>query len=869
MYSMMKELLVHDLSEDKFADMYAQTLVYGLFVARYNDPNPDTFSRGEARDLVPKSNPFLQKFFDHIVGPDFDNRLSYIVDELCEVFRVSDVSLLVQKHLRLIEDTNDKDPIIHFYEDFLKEYDPVERKKMGAYYTPTPVVQFIVRQVDQLLKDEFGITDGLADSTKRTIEVEVGQQLDTMKTTASGRRVKTKTTKRTEEVHRVQILDPAVGTATFLNKTIKHIHKSFQGQEGRWPSYVEHDLLPRLHGFELMMAPYTIAHLKLGMTLQELGLDDFSERLGVYLTNTLEEGIPSKQDLFNMFGLAQAVTEESQKASEIKNERPIMVVICNPPYSGVSSNETEYANSLVQKYKTEPGGQQKLQERKHWLNDDYVKFISFAEDMISKNGEGVVAMITNNGYLDNPTFRGMRWHLAKTFNKIYVLDLHGNAKKKEISPDGSKDQNVFNIQQGVSIVLAVKSASEKSNIAKVYHADLFGTRADKFAALGERSIKWRELSLYNNNYYFVPRNIEGQSDYEKGVKLDELFRKSVSGIVTMDDKFIVHEDKSVIAERVQKLANGEYTQEYLNKEFGLGKNYAKFVLGNAHELTFDESKLVKIAYRPFDERWTYFDNKVLWRWRGDIMKSQAFSENISLATIRTSKDLVHSGYLLSGYAADARLADRFMTYLSPLYIYNNNNDNSRSINFDIGTLKMFVIGLKKAVVVDDDQKAVSSDMYQPEDVLDYIYAVLHSPTYRERYKEFLKIDFPRVPAPKNDEEFMSLGKYGKRLRQLHLMDAGAVGKYDTTYPESGSDEVEKVSYQDEKVYINDSQYFGNVPETAWSFYIGGYQPAQKWLKDRKGRKLNNNDIDHYQKIIKILLETDKTMQEIDKAWKPD
>ncbi len=548
-YEMMKKLLVHDLDPAKFADMYAQTLVYGLFVARYGDSSLETFSRSEARDLVPQSNPFLLHFFDHIAGTAFDKRLAKIVDELCDIFVVSDVQNIVHKHLRIADTTDDaKDPIIHFYEDFLQAYDPAERKRMGAYYTPIPVVKFIVRHIDKLLKEEFGIAKGLASDETIQYQVETGQDL------RLDRRKKAPT-HQTLTVPRVQVLDPAVGTATFLNETIKFIHEGFKGQEGRWPSYVEDNLVKRLYGFELMMAPYTIAHLKLGMTLKETGVNKLNERLNVFLTNTLEEGTPPQLG-FN-FGLAEAVSEESRLAAEVKSEKPVMVVMGNPPYSGVSSNETDYANSLIDKYKVEPGGKQKLQERKHWLNDDYVKFLAFAEDMIEQNGTGIVGMITNNGYLDNPTFRGMRWHLAKTFDKIYVLDLHGNAKKKEVAPDGGKDENIFDIMQGVGIILAVKTGKNKDGeLAEVYHADSYGKQDIKFEQL-RSDVMFTKITPDSKSVYFVPKNTKGQTEYMQGVAINELMFQNVTGIVTMGDSFIVNEDKDVIAERVQKLARGE------------------------------------------------------------------------------------------------------------------------------------------------------------------------------------------------------------------------------------------------------------------------------------------------------------------------
>ncbi len=671
-YDMMKKLLVHDLSKEKFADMYAQTLVYGLFAARYHDDTPDDFTRQEASELVPASNPFLREFFAHIGGIHFDKRLAVVVDELCDVFAVSDVQMLVQKHLRILQGAGDKDSIIHFYEDFLKEYDPQERKRMGAYYTPVPVVRFIVRQVDEILKEEFGLPAGLADTSKITREIETGQDL------RHDRRKKLVTSIK-KDYHRVQILDPAVGTATFLNETIKFIAEKFKDQEGRWPSYVNDGLLPRLSGFELMMAPYTVAHLKLALTLQESGAGELQKRLGIYLTNTLEEGIPAQQDLFTSLGLAGAVTEESLAASEIKHERPVMVVMGNPPYSGVSSNETEYANNLIKKYKVEPGGQQKLQERKHWLNNDYVKFIAFAEDMIAKNGSGIVAMITDNSYLDGLTFRGMRWHLTKTFDKIYVLDLHGNSNKKEVAPGGGKDENIFDIMQGVSIIVGVKT-TENTKQATVYHANVFGKRKDKFAALNAE-VNWQKITPDAKNIYFTPKNTAGQDEYEKGIKIDDLFLQNVTGIVTMGDNFIINENSDIIATRVQKLANGEYNELQLNHEFGLGKNYAEFVLDHHSKLNYTEDGLTKIDYRPFDTRWTYFDNKVLWRWRENVMKNFFKHDNIGVVyNRRIESQRPFADIFIAENLVDARRVSLKETnFVSPLYLYHDDGSPSLSL----------------------------------------------------------------------------------------------------------------------------------------------------------------------------------------------
>lgn len=866
MYKMMQKLLVHDLTTEKFADMYSQTLVYGLFVARYNDDTPESFTRSEARDLVPASNPFLREFFDHIVGPRFDTRLGYIVDELCEVFSVSDVQDIVHKHLRVAQVANDdKDPIIHFYEDFLKEYDPLERKRMGAYYTPIPVAQYMVRSLDEILKREFGLAKGLADTTKRSIAIQ-------------RQGIKSKI-----NVHKIQVLDPAVGTATFLNEIIKFIYKGFTGQEGRWPTYAETELLPRLYGFELMMAPYTIAHLKLGLTLRETGLAHFNNRLGVYLTNTLEEGIKLQQDLFSI-GLAEVVSREAEEAAKIKTENPIMVVVGNPPYSGVSSNETSYANSLIAKYKIEPGGQQKLQERKHWLNDDYVKFIAFAEDLIAKNGEGVVAMITNHSYLENPTFRGMRWHLAKTFDTIHVLDLHGNSKRQETTLDGSRDENVFDIQQGVAIMIAVKSGKKRANqLARIYRADLYGLRRDKFERLEAYAQEWQEVRLDKPMYYFANKDNAGKTQYEKGVRVNDLFRLHSTGIVTMGDNFIVAESKEELQRRVMGLLEGAYTEQELNQKFGLGKNYAKWVLANRSGLSFNEDKIIPFSYRPFDKRYTYFDNKLVWRHREKVMQHFLLGENIGLDICRQ----IISNSFSHVFVVDAVTDDSFVSnksrergYVLPLYLYHD--DGTRTANLDTAVVKNLLQSLQVVIAgatyglefVPDatikDEQVYRDDIKQftlvcPEDLLDYAYAVLHTPKYLEKYNELLKVDFPRIPKPRNGAQFWDLVERGRQLRSLHLMHSSILDQPITIYPIMGTDEIERVDYEDGKVWINQEQYFGNIPNTAWNHYVGGYQPAQKYLKDRRGRKLSNEEIEHYQKIITVLTRTIEFMSQLDKV----
>jgi predicted helicase len=811
-YEMVKKLLVNDLTHDSFADMYAQTLVYGLFAARYNDDNLETFSRQEARDLIPKSNPLLMHFFDHIAGPNFDSRLAYIVNELCEVFSHADVKKLMGEYF---EKEDGKDPVIYFYEDFLKEYDPDLRKRMGAYYTPKPVVDFIVESVDHILKKDFKLPNGLSDSSKS----EDGK-------------------------HIVQVLDPAVGTGTFISAVIGNIYKNLlkTGQKGRWHKYVHNELLPRIHGFELMMAPYTIAHIKLGLAFEKTGFKHFNRRLGIYLTNSLEEGL-TQEDLFS-FGFAESIAEESKEALKIKKETPIMVVLGNPPYSVSSSNKGEWIQELIKVYKKD------LNERNiQPLSDDYIKFIRFAEHFIGNNKTGIVAMITNNSFLGGIIHRQMRKHLLETFDDIYILDLHGNSKKKEVCLDGSKDENVFNIMQGVSINIFVKKKKENKELANVFHCDLYGKREKKFEFLEKnnlKKIKWVELKFKKPYYFFVPKDFKSEKSYNESFKIQKLFINFASGIATGQDSFVVKWELSEILELRQNLFSK--SKEEMIKMYNLRENQIQRIFADKHNII---NKYTEILYRPFDYRYTLYSpksNGLIQRPRPEIMKHMV-KDNLALLTCKkqTSYDFQH--IFLSRNISDrcsVSLQTGEVGYIFPLYLYSENGTKTPNLNEEI---------------VSEIEKTVGK--VKPEEIFDYIYAVLHSPKYRKKYKEFLKIDFPRVPYPKNKKSFKKLVNIGTELRNLHLMESPKLNKYITTYPEDGSDTVEKISYKDGNVYINEKQYFGNVPAIAWNFYIGGYQPAQKWLKDRKGRTLNNDDIEHYQKIIVVLTETEKVMKGID------
>lgn len=843
-----KEILIHDITPKGFADVYAQTIAYGMFAARLHDATLPTFSRQEAAELIPKSNPFLRKLFGYIAGPDIDDRIKWIVDSLVDIFLACNVEEILKNYGK---STKMEDPIIHFYETFLSEYDPKLRKARGVWYTPAPVVNFIVRAVDDILKTEFDLPQGLADTSKTKIKVDL-----------QGKKVE-------QEVHKVQILDPATGTGTFLAETIKHIHKKFEGQQGIWSNYVETHLLPRLNGFELLMASYAMAHLQLDLLLTETGFKPTTnQRLRVYLTNSLEESHPDTGTLF-----ANWLSSEANEANHIKRDSPVMCVIGNPPYSGISSNNGKWISDLIEDYKYVNGVH--FNERKHWLNDDYVKFLRYGQHFIEKNGSGVLAFINPHGFLDNPTFRGMRWHLLKTYDKIYTIDLHGNSKKKETAPDGSADVNVFDIQQGVSINIFVKTGKKKPNeLGKVFHHDLFGKREMKYDFLSDnylKTIDFKELQPNNPNYFFIPKNERGRDEYESGFSVNELFTLNNTGIVTGIDRLTIFLSKQELKNTIERILTIEnpFEQYQIKDSRRTNKEGRIEDLRNAYK-----KGIIQINYRPFDIQFTLpFEKNEFWinSPRNEVMQHFIKGENIGLITAKQSTENNWSIIQVTKNIIDNRCQFSYkgIPSIFPLYIYpdEKNKDlftegQERTPNLNPEIVKQIAAQLGLNFV---PEKSVGTEQLEmaPIDILDYIYAVLHSPTYREKYKEFLKIDFPRVPYPKDAATFWQLVKLGGQIRQIHLLESPIVEKYITGYPEDGDNVVVKPKYDNGKVFINDTQYFSNVPEVAWNFYIGGYQPAQKWLKDRKDRKLEFDDILHYQKIIVALSETDRLMKEID------
>jgi len=860
-----RDNILPDLKPEEFADMYAQTIAYGLFTARCECNNPSEFSRRSAAELIPKTNPFLRKFFDEVAGVDLHERIRGVVEDLVELLRRADMTEVMRNFGKGLRQD---DPVVYFYEDFLKAYDPTVREMRGVYYTPMPVVNYIVRAIDHTLKTEFNRPEGLADSS-------------------------------------IFILDPACGTSTFLYSVVEHIHEQYRKdhQTGAWDVYVEKNLLPRLFGFELLMAPYAIAHLKLALLLKGQGYKFKSnERLNIFLTNTLEEAFKKSEVVFAKF-----IAEEANSAASIKRGKPIMVVLGNPPYSGISANRGEWITKLLREYYQVDG--KPLGEKKTWLQDDYVKFIRFAQWRIEQTGHGIVGFITNHGYLDNPTFRGMRQSLMNAFDKIDVLDLHGNAKKKEVAPDGSKDENVFDIQQGVAIGLFTR-LKERTGKCHVRHGDLWGKQEDKYAALTKLGPKSRHLASVrpkSPSYYFVPRDEKGIKEYQQYWPVTKIYNTYVAGIVTARDSVVFAHSSEELLRTIKDFRDVSLTDDELRFKYFGGISRSKYPPGDTrgwklHDARINlrndknwKSHVVNCMYRPFDIRPLYYiDSMVDWP-RTKFMRHMLEGENLGLITTRNieiGRGFEHV-FATRNIAQHHAVSLKEVNYMFPLYLYreDDNGKNTggggngngyqmmiaepkakygkkRRPNLSREFVKEMAAALKMEFV--EDGKGDLKKTFGPEDIFDYIYAVFHSPNYRKRYAEFLKSDFPRVPLPEDAKQFRKLASLGGELVALHLMESPKLERLITKYNVNGDHLVDRVRYVDarKRVYINGEQFFEGVPKDVWEFQIGGYQVCEKWLKDRKGRKLTVDEISHYQRIVTALSETIRLMNEIDKAALP-
>ena len=863
-----REILIGNLSPTDFADLQAQTAAYGLFAARCRHrPDFGPFTRQSA--VFAETTPLLRDVFGRIAGPGIDPRISWIVDDLARLLDRSEMTAILADFGRR---TAREDPVVHFYEDFLAAYNPRLREMRGVYYTPEPVVSYIVRSVDLLLRDRFGLSDGLADTTKITVDTPEGTR---------------------EESPRVLILDPAAGTGTFLREVIATIRTALEdkGLAGAWPHYVRDHLLPRLLGLELMMAPYAICHLKLALEIAgtEAGpvMLPYGERLNVFLTNTLEE--PHEALSGQLVLLAHAIAQESASADAVKRDQPVMVILGNPPYSGHSPNKGQWIIDLIDSYKRDYPDLRKPGQAK-WLSDDYVKFIRFAQWRIERTGEGVLAFVTNHTYLDNPTFRGMRESLMDTFDEMYLLDLHGNSKRKERTPEGGKDENVFDIQQGVAIGLFVKRANETNVPARVFHSDLWGERekgpeGGKYGWLSSNHIgttKWKQLSPKQPQYFFIPRDETYSEEYEAGWSIAKIFAPSgdpAPGIVTTHDQFAISWDHDEAVSKVERFlattseADARTIWRLCTQSQWDYKRAKKDLSNNSWR------DLVKpILYRLFDVRSTVYDRNVAVHRRERVMRHMLAGSNLALITCRQQSQagIAWSLCSVSRHIIESSAISnktREINYLFPLYTYPKEEQERFGLLRQANLESEFVDALGSSLGLQFESERPSNliTTFGPEDTFHYIYAILHSPGYRRRYADFLKSDFPRIPVSIDKSLFEALANLGERLKSLHLMESKPGGHGVPVFPKPGDNRVDKVRYElptheaPGRVFINHEQFFEGVEPETWDFVIGGYRPAYKWLKDRRYRILSYKDIIHYREICAALAETLRIMVRIDEV----
>jgi len=879
-----EKTLLPSLDIPRFADMYAQTLAYGLFASRVNYPgDPAIFSlRGAAED-IPQTNPFLRDLFYHSRF-DIGARLTWMAESLVEILRHTDMDSVLAHFGQRTQQT---DPVVHFYETFLSAYNPSLRETRGVYYTPEPVVKYIVRSVDHILKTRFDRPRGLADE-------------------------------------KALILDPAAGTGTFLYFVIEQIKAAFAGQQGLWKSYVEKHLLPRIFGFELLMAPYTVAHMNLSLQLKEAGYDfKEGERLGIYLTNSLEEAVEAPPLPF-----AEFIAEEANTAAEIKRDKPIMVVLGNPPYSYDSQNKGKWISDLVLDYFFVDG--EPLGERNpKGLQDDYVKFLRFGQWRIEQTGEGILAFITNHGYLDNPTFRGMRASLLSSFTDILIINLHGNTRKREVTPEDTKDDNVFDIQMGVCIGIFIKEKNRSVDAAEVKYIDVWGTRQQKQLWLAENDLvspDWKVLERSVPDYLFVLQNADTATEYQHYYALHDIVIDSDSGIVTARDKLTIRDSRASVWEAVTEFS--KLDPESARERYALGKDVQdwKVHLAQTDVRSSGPSmdNIARVVYRPFDNRFSYYTGKskgFMCRPRARVMNhvhsADQIRTNIGLTVGRSGQAADFTAWNVVFCVEDLvdyNVFRRGGCRLFPLYLYPSKqkeltdpdefplSDKGRRPNLSRAFVAEMeaklglqfqtegsafatpapTVGATYYVARSADTgdggrfdksplhaPTAGASWFGPEDVFYYAYAIFHSPTYRERYAEFLKIDFPRLPLTSDVSLFAALVKLGAELVGLHLMKSPKLSNFITTYDIEDGNEVArgfpKYVEVNQRVYINKTQYFGGVPPEIWDFHIGGYRVAEKWLKDRRGRKLSYDDLTHYQKIIIALSETRRVMSAIDDA----
>lgn len=825
-YESFKKLLINNLTIEQFADLYAQTLTYGIFAARTRSEGE--FNRELIYKYIPGTLGILKSIFRFISLEEPPKALAVLIDDIADILFNTDIQKILH---RFYTEGKGRDPIVHFYETFLSEYDPKLREKRGVYYTPEPVVRYIVRSVHSLLKSHFAKDDGLASDD-------------------------------------VTILDPAAGTLTFPAEAIKVAIEEHKGKYGSGSIHnlIKHHILPHFYAIELMMAPYTVGHLKISYLLAEHGYElSEDERFKLYLSNTLEPDIPLQTEL----PISHDISEECALANKVKHQDPILVIMGNPPYSGASENSNTWTESLL---KTDLDGAQSyytvdskpLKEKNpKWLQDDYVKFLRFAQWKIHKAGKGIVGMITNHGYLDNPTFRGMRQSLMHTFDEIYVLDLHGNTKKKETSPDGSKDENVFDIQQGTAIILMVKGIDTKEK--RVLHHELFGLRQIKYDWLDNNQFQaktYKELSPTSLFYLFHPE-ATGNEHYLLWKSLPEIFPVNSVGIVTARDGLTIQDTPNQVRKTTHHFASLD--PETARAAYQLGKDArdwkVEYAQKDLKDSGLNDANIKPILYRPFDTRYTYYTGKSRGYHcmpRNEVMRHM-LEENVGMVIGRqglaVGDNQLWNLVTISQSITDFNLFYRGGGLIAPIYIYPDEHKDD-----------IFATTGRQYNIVPEllDKLSNKWPQFQPEQLFYYVYAILHSNQYRQRFAQYLRMDFPRIPFTADFELFSQLAGYGKELADIHLLKSPRLSHPLARYQGGGSNDlVELIKYDEDActVQINADKHFEGITPELWNYHIGGYQVLHKYLKDRKGKSLA--DPIHYCRMVTALALTIEIQTHID------
>ena len=907
LYDIFKNTIYSKIDYADFCDNFAQTLTYSLFLAKLN-ANGEKIDLYNLTKFIPKSFPLIRamsKFLQDLKEVDDKNlkTIDWLLIEIVNINNNIDEKLIIEELNKFSLDKNlkpimNKDPYMHFYETFLSYYNPELREKRGVYYTPQSVVDFIINSIDLILKKDFNKVKGFGDALN---------QKDS-----------------------ITLLDFATGTGTFL---LDSFRKALSYYDKNSAKYKPEELINKFYGFEFMIAPYTIAHLKLSQTLKEefnYNLSD-NERLNIFLTNTLET-INIKEEK-EKFSILVDLIKETELAQETKDKN-ILIITGNPPYSGASANKGIFEEEIRSEYKDslekEPlaiirNGKIEKEKNPKWLLDDYVKFIRFAEMKLNKQKEGgIFGFISNNSFLDNPTFRGMRYSLLKSFDKIYILDLHGNVRKKEISPDGSKDENVFDIMQGVSINIFIKNAKNQNNnvavahcvngskksaqgvttpcysenkaLAKVYHYDLFGKREDKYKFLFDNNldnIEWKELKFEAPFFLFIPQNEIIKSEYDRGISVKDMFRISGVGITTAHDDFVIDADKEKLLQKFNDFKNSYPNSDELHKKFNVAKKDGWDILKGWKNIQEDNDLnkyIQKIAYRPFDTRYIFYEDKLVWRCVRDIMvhfspslrrqslKQSNEIENIDCHADKSARNDNNIGLVCSRQVISQSFNHSFITemvmemcyisnktkegnYIFPLYIYDTENVRKilREENEEVGGMFEDIKHFENKVRIENFTpkfRKFINEKYgeiKPEEILGYIYAILFHKEYRKKYLDFLKIDFPKIPFVESKDYFLKFAKLGEELYNLHLGNLKIqkeVGEPMFKDNKNKNEKIVKAIYNENEkdLFVNESLYFKNVDKEVWEYKIGGYQVLDKYLKSHKNE---NIDYEHFENVIKI------------------